>query len=282
MASSKSLVALEGSVDVPFNVWLCTILVGTYLCVLHAQRLLLLVVIGVSTIIILYDRQSTVSEMTKTICVLPLGLGVVLAFLVVKRPTQTRLLSKFTTYVNFAVYGNIIMMVAAPTSGTYRGIYSKIACIVLFIWIVQQGRRVQWKTVRLHDRLFVFTAVSNSWIYAHGIYRFVLMTLPCFGSGRRHCFLELYSLGMTCALAYNTGYPFEYCFGMADTLVAAITTGWSSIATTFELVPTEPKQSLQHRFDDSLDICCGAASLTVALFGSIQIARLTRQDLWKR
>ncbi|KAF2674545.1 hypothetical protein BT63DRAFT_419830 [Microthyrium microscopicum] len=81
--------------------------------------------------------------MTKIMCELPLGLGSVLAFLLANRSFQTRHLSTFTAYVNFAVYGNIRMMALTPAGDTVRGMCSKVTCAALFIWIVQQGYGVR-------------------------------------------------------------------------------------------------------------------------------------------
>lgn len=274
MASSLLYTVLESYIDIPFNVWLSIILIFTYWCAVRNRGLLLLVVLGISAIIVVFDKTSTVGEMTKIMCELPLGLGSVLAFLVANRSFQARFLPVFTTYVNFAVYGNIGMMVGTPADGTLRGICSKVTCITLFIWIVQQGYRAGWKTIIIHDDLFVFTAVSKSWIFAHAIYRFVLLTLPCFGSGRRHRLLELYSLTLTFTLSSTSNLPFEYCFGLADTLVVPAVAGWSAIATTFNLIPRDAidKDLLANRIGTDADAYLSALSLAVAIFTCFKIA----------
>ena len=266
--------ALESYIDIPFNVWLSIILILTYGCAIRNRGLLLLVVLGVSATIVVFDKTSTVGEMTKIMCELPLGLGSVLAFLVANRSFQTKFLPAFTTYVNFAVYGNIGMMVGTPADGTLRGMCSKVTCIALFIWIVQQGYRAGWKTVVVHDNLFVFTAVSKSWIFAHAIYRFVLLTLPCFGSGRRHRLLELYSLSLTFTLSSTSNLPFEYCFGLADTLVIPAAAGWSAIATTFNLIPRDTINDdlLSNSTGTDADAYLSAVSLAVAIFACFKIA----------
>jgi hypothetical protein len=279
MAFPPSYTGLESYIDIPFNVWLSIILVLTYGCAIRNRGLLLLVVLGVSATIVVFDKTSSVGEMTKTMCLLPLGLGSILAFLVANRSFQTRFLPAFTTYVNFAVYGNIGMMVGTPADGTLRGICSKITCVALFIWIIQQGHRVGWKTVLIHDDLFVFTAVSKSWIFAHAVYRFVLLTLPCFGSGRRHRLIELYSLTLTLALSSTLNLPFEYCFGMADTLVVPAVAGWSAIATTFNLIPRDSinnNELLLNRIGTYADTYLSAASLAIAIFACFKITGLFR------
>ena len=278
MASSPHT-ALGAYIDIPFNIWLSIILVLTYGCAIRNRGLLLLVVLGVSATIVVFDKTSTVGEMTKTMCLLPLGLGSILAFLVANRSFQARFLPAFTAYVNFAVYGNIGMMVGTPADGTLRGMCSKVTCAALFIWIVQQGYHARWKTIVLHDDLFVFTAVSKSWIFAHAIYRFVLLTLPCFGSGRRHRLLELYSLTLTFALSSASNLPFEYCFGMADTLVVPAVAGWSAIATTFNLIPRDTINNdlASKRIGTDVDIYLSAVSLAVAIFACFKIASAPRR-----
>lgn len=271
MTLSIQRTSIKSYIDVPFNLWLSVILILVYWCAIRNRVLLLLVVISASTTIALFDKTSTAGEMTKTMCELPLGLGSVLAFLVANRSFQIRYLPAFTTYINFAVYGNIGMMVATPTDGTFRGTCSRITCITLFIWIVQQGRHAGWKTVNIHDNLFLYTAVSKSWIFAHAVYRFVLLTLPCFGSGLRHRLMEFYSLAVTFGLCFtqsSSNLPFEYYFGMADTLVIPTIAGWSAIARTFNLIPPDTitdDMPLNHLSADA-DAWLGAVSLAVALF----------------
>ncbi|CDM30358.1 hypothetical protein DTO013E5_9539 [Penicillium roqueforti] len=274
MAFSQLLTAFEPYIDIPFNVWLTIILILTYGCAVRNPGLLLLVVLGVSATILIFNTTATLGEMTKTMCLLPLGLGSVLSFLAADRSLQTKFLSAFTTYVNFAVYANIGMMVGTPTGGTLRGMCSKITCVALFVWIVQKGHRVGWKTVRVHENLFVFTAVSKSWIFAHACYRFVLLTLPCFGSGRRYRLLELYSLALTFALSSTSKLPFEYFFGMADTLVVPAISGWSAIATTFNLIPryTVNDDFLSSSIGPGTDAFLSAVSLAVAAFACFKMA----------
>jgi hypothetical protein len=280
MAFLPPYTALEPYIDIPFNLWLTVILILTYECVIRTRGLLLLVVLGVSATIVIFDTTSTVGATIKIICVLPLGLGSILAFLVANRSFQTRFLPAFTTYVNFAVYGNIGMMVATPAGDTLRGMCSKVACFALFIWIVQQGHRIGWKTVVIQNDLFLFTAVSKSWIFAHAIYRFVLLTLPCFGSGRRHRLLELYSLTLTFVLSSRLNLPFEYCFGLADTLVVPAAAGWSAVATTFNLIPRGAINNdlPSNPFGPAADKYLSAVSVAVAIFACFKIASAPRRE----
>lgn len=274
MGLSKLLPALASYVDIPFNAWLVIILIHTYVCAIQYPGLLLVVTLAASAVILVCDTTATLGEMAKTMCLLPLGLGSILAFLITNRSLKARLLPIFTVYVNFAVYGNIGMMIFAPGGGTLRGMCSKFACAALFLWIVQQGQRVGWMTIRPHDRLFVFTAVSKSWIFAHATYRFILLTLPCFGSGRRHRLLELFSLALTSALSSTFSLPFEHCFGMADTLVVPAIAGWSSIATTFNIIPSNVTKddSLSYNIGTNGDVLLSAVSLVVATFALFKVA----------
>jgi len=283
MTLSIQRTAIESYIDVPFNLRLSVILILVYWCAMRARVLLLLAVLSASTIIAVFDETSTSGELTKTMCELPLGLGSVLAFLIANRAFQIRYLPAFTTYINFAVCGNIGMMVATPTDGTLRGTCSKIACVALFTWIIQQGQRARWKTVIIRDNLFVYTAVSRSWIFAHAVYRFVLLTLPCFGSGRRHRLMEFYSLALTFGLSFthsNSNLPFEYYFGMADTLVVPTIAGWSAIATTFNLIPPDAitDDMLSNHISVDADACLGAVSIAVALFVCYKLISTLRSD----
>ncbi|KAH8655428.1 hypothetical protein BX600DRAFT_469614 [Xylariales sp. PMI_506] len=284
MASSTLYSSLEPYIDIPFNLWLIVILILTYGCLIRKPGLLLAIVLGVSATIVAFDNTSTVGGMIKIMCLLPLGLGSVLGFLVANRSLKARFLHAFTVYVNFAVYGNIGMMVATPAAGTLRGVCSKVTCLILFTWILQQGYRVGWKTILPHDNLFVFTAASKSWIFAHAIYRSVLLTLPAFGSGRRHRLLELYTLVMTYALSSTTKLPFEYCFGMADTLVVPASAAWSAIATTFKLIPRAAENSvlLQNRIGPDADAFLSVLSLGVAIFACYKVFSAPRRELPQR
>ena len=162
MTLSIQRTAIESYIDIPFNLWLSVILILVYWCAIRTRVLLLLAVLSASTTIAIFDKTSTVGEMTKPMCELPLGLGFVLAFLVANRSFQIQYLSAFTTYTNFTVCANIGMMVATPTDGTFRRTCSKITRVALFTWIIQQGHRVGWKTAVIHDNLFLHTAVSKS------------------------------------------------------------------------------------------------------------------------
>ncbi|KAF4497593.1 hypothetical protein FAGAP_6237 [Fusarium agapanthi] len=278
MSLSSVYAAFDLYLDIPFNASLSGILFLTYRCLISKPGLLLTIVYTTSAIIILFDRTSTKGEMAKTMATMPLGLGSVLLFIVASGPTKAEWLHAFTVYVNFAVYGNILMMVATPSGGTFRGISCKVACIYFSAWIILQGYQVQWKTIMLHDDLFVFTAASKSWIFTHAIYRFILLTLPCFGSGRRHRLMEVYSLGLTYLLSWSTGLPFEYCFGMADTVVAPAVTAWSSISKTFNLIPRHPgkDQSTAKGISNTTDVYLGIVALTVAAYACFKMASTGR------
>ncbi|KAF4345831.1 hypothetical protein FBEOM_207 [Fusarium beomiforme] len=273
MVLLSAYAALEPYVDIPFNASLSAILFLAYRCLISKPGLLLAIVYVTSAIIIIFDRTSTKGEMAKTMAEMPLGLGSVLLFIVASRSTKAQWLHAFTIYVNLAVYGNIFMMIATPYGGTFRGLCCKVACLALSAWIILQGYRVEWKTIMLHDNLFVFTASSKSWIFAHAVYRFILLTLPCFGSGRRHRLMEVYSLGLTYLLSRATGLPFEYCFGMADTLVAPATTAWSSLSRTFRLIPRDERkeQSLGVGIKDTGDLCLGFVALAVAAYACFKM-----------
>ncbi|CAI6331058.1 unnamed protein product [Periconia digitata] len=218
-------------IDIPFNISIALLLLLSYHLTLHAKPLLLTLVALTSTTILLYDKTSTASSLIKLTCELPLGLGSVLIFQTLPYPTQKRYLQPFTTYVNLAVYGNIAMMVLTPTSGTLRGAVARLTCAALSVWIVLQGRRrvPRWETITLHPSIFLFNAVDKEWIFAHAVYRFILLTLPCFSNAPRYRLLELFSLLLTKAFAGAAGTRFEEGFGMADTVVVPVLSGGSAL-----------------------------------------------------
>ena len=78
-------------------------------------------------------------------------------------------------------------------------------------------------------------------------------------------------MALTFALSFthsNSKFPFEYYFGMADTLVVPAIAGWSAIATTFSLIPPDAitDDMLSNHISIDADACLGAVSLAVALF----------------
>ena len=265
---SLSIHQTDQYIDLNFNAWLVVILIFMYTCATISPRLLLVVVLGVSAAIITFDNTSTIPQMIKTLALLPFGLGSILAFLSMNQSFKTTYLRAFTIYVNFAVYGNIMMMIGTPTGSTMRGMLGKVTTLALWAWVVLQGYQVGWKTVIAHDKIFYFRAVSKSWVFAHAVYRFILLTLPVFGSGRRHRLLEAYSLGMTFALSSAFNVPFEYCFGMADTLVVPAEAAWSSLATTFNLIPRDGRKLI---LSGTADALLGILTLSVAAFASFNV-----------
>jgi hypothetical protein len=79
----------------------------------------LLVVLGVSAAIFVFSITATLGEMTKTIYVLPFGLSSVLTFLVADRSLQRRFVPTFMTYINFAVYVNVGIVVETPEAAPF-------------------------------------------------------------------------------------------------------------------------------------------------------------------
>ena len=81
---------------------------------------------------------------------------------------------------------------------------------------------------------------------------------------------------MTFAVSKASGLPFEYCFGMADTLVVPAAAAWSSTATTFKLIPRDAKHAPSH-IGPTADLVLSALSLLVAVFSVYQITRAVAQ-----
>jgi hypothetical protein len=130
--------SVDRFIDLKFNISLFLILIFAYNLVIRdiGRKLLLTIVLTAAAIIIKYDDTASAGEMAKIMALLG-GLASVLAFLVAPNSGQARYLKPFTTFVNFAVYGNIVMMVGTPAAGTVRGYSCKFACLALFAWIVR-------------------------------------------------------------------------------------------------------------------------------------------------
>lgn len=101
--------------------------------------------------------------------------------------------------------------------------------------------------------------------------------------GRRHRLMEFYSLALTFGLSFthsNSNLPFEYYFGMADTLVVPAIAGWSAIATTFNLISLDAitDDMLSNHIGVDADACLGAVSLAVALFVCYKLISTLRSD----
>lgn len=88
--------------------------------------------------------------------------------------------------------------------------------------------------------MFLFNSVNLPWVYAHALYRFVMITLPSFYT-LKYVLLEVNSLCMMFALAKLHGkkYPISHYFGMADTICAA----------TFSILSTLPLYGDETMFD---------------------------------
>lgn len=87
--------------------------------------------------------------------------------------------------------------------------------------------------------------------------------------------MEVYSLGMTFALARTTGARFEWCFGFADTLVVPAAAGWSALVRSFGLIDGDVEQGgsgVVDRFGERADLVLGMVALAVAGFAGFKIA----------
>ncbi|EPZ36676.1 hypothetical protein O9G_005889 [Rozella allomycis CSF55] len=150
-------------------------------------------------------------------------------------------------------------MVFTPYHNTIRGLCSKVTCMALFVWIVQQGYKVGWRTTT-HNELgmFLYHAVSNEWILTHAVYRFVLVTLATFS--RRIRYLEFYTAIIVLILHRRVNsLPMRYLFGMADTIVVPILASMSSI---YEMWSNQSEEMLQ--IGVPLDLMLGIVQLLLA------------------
>jgi Ca2+/Na+ antiporter len=143
-----------------------------------------------------------------------------LGSLVLGRNLQSK---AFTIYVNFAVLGNILMMVLVPAEGTLRAWPCKACCLLLSYWLYLQLKSANYSSVTYKANIFLYHCSNMPWIYSHAAYRFILMTLPRFQT-RKYFMMEVYSLGLTRILHFLYGSKDEkpeWYFGIADTLVVS-------------------------------------------------------------
>ncbi|MCW7462148.1 hypothetical protein [Leptospira limi] len=222
-------------VDLFLLLWnqVIAILFVTVVCYLavYLQKLLLFFIFTLSMYAgIQFLSQSThdmisIMGFTKLILLLPFGLGAVIGYVSLPNSKQQKFLPWFTRYINFAVLGNIFVMIFSPDGGTYRGIISRIVCLFLLIWLLQEMTKVRFQTTATNQRTFTFNSSPLSWIYCHAGYRIVLLSLPTFVSSN-YLLLEPMSIVVMVVLYYlnKKRYPLSYYFGLADTIVVTTLT----------------------------------------------------------
>ena len=164
----------------------------------------------------------------KFVCILPLGLGVVLAYGLLSEERQKLWSKAFHVYINGAVIANICMMMLTPSGGTNRGTAGRVVCLLLLIWLCQEMRRLEWKTSESKRGFFIFRAAPLSWIICHALYRISLLSLPIFDS-LNYLLLEPLSLFAMYVLyrVQVRQYPLAQSFGYADTLIVTVLAGTS-------------------------------------------------------
>ncbi|EOQ95520.1 putative membrane protein [Leptospira wolbachii serovar Codice str. CDC] len=161
----------------------------------------------------------------KLMLLLPLGLGAVLAFSSFSEDRQQRFLLWFSHYINFAVVANIFVMVFTPGGDTYRGLLSRIVCLTLLVWLLQEMAKERFQTTLFDRRFFIFRSSPLQWVYCHAAYRLALLSLPTFDS-LQYLLLEPMSLFIMFVLyrLHKKRYVLNYYFGFADTLVVTTLT----------------------------------------------------------
>lgn len=225
----------EFGVNLSLLLWNQTIaiLFVTLVCYssIYRQKLLLFIVITVSLLTgIQFSLQShhdmvSIMGFTKMILLLPFGLGAVIGYVSLPKSKQQKYLPWFTRYINFAVLGNIFVMIFSPDGGTYRGMISRFVCFFLLIWLLQEMSKVRFQTTETNQGMFTFNSSPLSWIYCHAGYRIVLLSLPTFVSSN-YLLLEPMSILVMVVLFYvnKKRYPLSYYFGLADTIVVTTLT----------------------------------------------------------
>lgn len=170
----------------------------------------------------------------KFILLLPLGLGAVLVFISLTEVTQQRFQLWFSHYINFAVLTNIFVMVFAPSGDTFRGHLSRLVCLTLFLWLLQEMRKVRFQTTQFDHKFFIFRSSPLRWIYCHAAYRIALLSLPSFDS-IQYLLLEPLSL-IVMAILYRfhkKRNKIHFYFGYADTIVVTTLT----VLTRYPILP---------------------------------------------
>lgn len=158
----------------------------------------------------------------KFFAVVPVGLGSILTFSLFSAPRQKRYSRFFSYYINAAVIANIAMMLAVPADGTLRGQLSRLLCLVLVSWLIQEIIKVRGQSSFFSDGFFLFNSSPLAWILCHCCYRAALLSLPIFDS-KQYLLLEPLSLAMMYGLYKTHGkrFPVHFYFGLADTLAVS-------------------------------------------------------------
>ncbi|TGN20632.1 hypothetical protein [Leptospira idonii] len=170
----------------------------------------------------------------KLMLLLPLGLGTVIAFASFPEDKRKRFLPWFSRYINFAVVTNIFVMVFTPDGGTYRGLLSRIVCLTLLFWLVQEMTKERFQTTQFDRGFFIFRSSPLQWIYCHAAYRIALLSLPTF-ENQKYLLLEPLGL-LTMSVLYRfhkKRYALHYYFGFADTIVVTTLT----VLTKYPILP---------------------------------------------
>lgn len=210
-----------------WNGFMATLAVALVTCLAAFQRALLLALVIILTLVSVFhyvaqpapDAAVTMGFI-KLMFLLPLGLGSLLTFALMSDAVQKKALNGFTHYINFAVASNIFIMIFSPSGGTLRGIISRVLCIVLLVWLLQEMAKVKFRTTEFDSGFFIFRSAPLNWVLCHACYRIALLSLPTFDS-LSYILLEPLSLGTMVALhhLHKKRHPIPYYFGFADTLV---------------------------------------------------------------
>lgn len=210
-----------------WNGFMAILAVAAVCCLASFQRAILLGIVILLTLITSFhyamnpapDSIETMGFI-KLLFLLPLGLGSILIFSCLSEARQKKSLRWFTRYINLAVTSNIFIMIFTPDGGTLRGIASRLVCVLLLIWLVQEMAKVKFHTTHFDSGFFIFRSSPLPWVLCHASYRIALLSLPAFDS-LSYLMLEPLSLGTMVALyhLHKKRQPVPYYFGFADTLV---------------------------------------------------------------
>ncbi|MFW7378443.1 MAG: hypothetical protein ACOH5I_06540 [Oligoflexus sp.] len=206
---------------------LILVILASYLAAYQRRALLYLVIAATLAIMLRFSLKADISqldwmEFVKLMFLVPFGLGTVIGFGLLPRKLQQVHISWFTVFINLAVLGNIFMMVFVPADETYRGLMSRVTCLLLLVWLMQEMAKVKWRTIVYDNGFFIFNSSLLAWVLCHACYRLALISLPSFAS-IHYLLMEPLSLGVMVFFYHMHGrkYPVNYYFGYADTLVVS-------------------------------------------------------------
>ncbi|TGM80210.1 hypothetical protein EHQ99_10965 [Leptospira bouyouniensis] len=254
----------------------------TYL-VMYRQTLLLILVFAFTLFVCIqsfgkfFSNPMQNMSFIKLMLLLPMGLGVILLLIRLPKEIRNQYYIWYSNYINMAVLLNIFAMLFTPDGGTYRGYLSRLVCLALLIWLLQEMRKKRFQTIHFDQGLFLFRSSPLHWILCHATYRIVLLSLPSFET-QKFLLLEPLSLIVMFSIFsfHKKRFALEQYFGFADTLVVTTITvlSWYPILLPFKTNGPYIKNLNQNEWDMILI----PLQLMVIGFALLAIFKNTKQN----